>query len=387
MRTSLDRFAAILFLTLWLTATLILGGFAQAQTSATAKGGKTPPPPPNISRPICFAGSVQKGSYVGILRSDVNGSSIIAVNQDIRDSWPRWSPDGLLIGGYRKWLGGPKDSLNNDNLYALMVMSPDGANEQLVMTGAQFNAWNLSRPGVLASKYDLQSYECWLGTNAFVFTAKTTYDAALFGGTPGETISRYSLFIVDAAGTITPLTETATLGVTEGDCDFSPHWSAALDKVVFVGGYLLSPPQELFAINPDGTGLQQITDNFRPEGSLLIDQAVWSPTGDRLALSVEDYHDGHYFDELWILGVDLSQPNPGMGDGGRVTSLQVFKSGYPTQYDLPAWSADGTRLLFYKSDADGKRIVIADVATGAETIVASSKGYLGGADWDPLDLP
>ena len=75
MRRSFRRFTAVLFMALCLAATLILGGLAQAQTSG--KGGGKTPPPPNIPRPICFAGYVLKGNYTAIRRSDVNGSSLV----------------------------------------------------------------------------------------------------------------------------------------------------------------------------------------------------------------------------------------------------------------------------------------------------------------------
>jgi hypothetical protein len=45
------------------------------------------------------------------------------------------------------------------------------------------------------------------GNRAFVFAGKTTYDTSFFGDPPGGIVTATRLFIVDAVGTFTPLTE------------------------------------------------------------------------------------------------------------------------------------------------------------------------------------
>ena len=369
MCTSRRGFASVVVWSVFLAAGLATSGPASGQSKG---GGKpTPPPPPNVPRPICFSSAIQKPFQGTLQRADVNGTSIVKVKTGVHvTQWPRWSPDGSMIGGYHKTV---------DRDTALMVMSPDGANERVVMTAVQFNAWNLTRPGVLGSRYPSNSrrdYPCWLGNNAFIFAGDTTYDAALFGGTPGEPITFTRLFIVDATGTISPLTETAALGVTVSDS--SAHWSPSLNKIVFAGSGLIGSLR-LFAINPDGTGLVPIT---RSGGTWNPQYAVWSPAGDRLAV-------GEGISEsLWILDVDLNQPNPGMGEGGRVTAMLPFKAPLDGQVRTPSWSPDG-RFLVYSSlryETGGNYIVIADVATGTETIACGPLYSTWGPDWDPLDL-
>src|SRR5262245_42071958 len=254
-----------------------------------------------------------------------------------------------------------------------MVMSPSGANEHVVMTATQFNAWNLSRPGVLDSQYPStrqRDFPCWLGNDAFIFAGDTTYDAALFGGTPGETITATRLFTVDATGTIAPLTEIAALGVTASD--YNAHWSPALNKIVFNGS------GQLCAINPDGTDLVLI---IRSSNVGNWQYAVWSPAGDRLAVGEGLSR------SLWILDVDLSQPNPGMGEGGRVTAMLPFKAPIDGQIRTPAWSPDGRFLVYSRSrNTVGDYILVADVVTGEEQIVCGPVPNTWGPDWDPLDL-
>jgi Tol biopolymer transport system component len=366
MRASRRGLAWIL---IWLG--LLGAEFADIDSARGQGGGK--PKPPDINRPICFQAYQWKGNRNVLKRANAGGTSVITVNSDVYSSdWPRWSPDGRMIGGYHK---------NVDRDTALMVMNHDATNEQVVMTAGQFNAWNLARPGVLDSEYYSgwgRSYNCWLGDAAFVFAGKTTYDATFFGGLPGETITAVRLFIVDATGNFTPLTEDAAFGTTFEDTN--PHWSAALNKIVFVGSRTVADKQ-LYAINPDGTGLMRITNfGWQPQ------HAVWSPAGDRLAVC-----EGQASNELWLLEVDLSQPNPGTGEGGRVTAALPFQAS-DTHVSTPSWSPDGLFLVYSRGSnaslgyPNGEYIAIADVATGAESIVYGPASSSGGPDWDPLDV-
>jgi Tol biopolymer transport system component len=338
--------------------------------SAQKKGGNKPPPPPNIPRPICFWGDTQKPNEGALRRVDLQGTSTITVTSGLASyQWPRWSPNGLFIGCYFKVVGRER---------ALMVTIPGGGSEQVILTEGQFNTWNLSRPGVLESAFYRDFYgrgACWLGNDAFVFTGETTYDATLFGGNPGETITATGLFIVDADGTITPLTETEEYGLTRSES--FPHWSAAHNKIVFVEGRFSTG--ELYAINPDGTELQQITFMGFASGA---HHAIWSPAGDRLAVCAGGSP------HLWILDVDLSQPFPGTGEGGRVTAELPFKTSKDAQHSSPSWSPDGRFLVYCHDDVATtyRYLVVADVATGTESTIVGPATRPSGPDWDPLDI-
>ena len=148
------------------TALLAIAALAALAMHSTAKGAK---PPVVVNRPISYLTAT---SSFNIEVIDEKGSSSITVNRVTSGSHPRWSPDGLLIGGYHKWLG--TDS-------AIMAMSPSGANERAVLTQGQFLAWNLSRGGVLDSTgFYFFTSNCWLGTDAIIFTGSTTYLGSLY---------------------------------------------------------------------------------------------------------------------------------------------------------------------------------------------------------------
>ena len=348
---------------------LALAGTAiTSHSSSQARGGKPAPPPPNITRPITFCQPIKiKGQYYpGLVRSDVNGTSPIILSTTVpsaqnRGGWPRWSPDGQLIGGYRKF--GP------DGSASLMVITPDRATESVVMTEAEFDAWNLSRPGVLDSAYltgnagvpGAQRIDCWFGTDAFIVNGWTDYVA---GGT-------YGLFIIDRAGAITPLYESAYN-------IWNPHWSEAIDKVLF---FKNDGQPNLCVINSDGTGLQRIMffgTNLNPVNPV---HAVWSPSGDQIAVVVIESGSKGGTAQLYILDVDLTLPNP-------VITSRRLTAADSSDERFPAWSPDGWKLVFKHSDypsAPADSIVIVDLQTGMRSLVAT--GGCDRPDWDPLDLP
>lgn len=354
-----------------------------AYWTGPALGGKGKQPPPDVDRPIVFWNSTKQDSAWRL--TDVAGTSeaFFKVGGDLTPTGrARWSPDGLMIGGHNAYLG---NSAYGGPNFGILVGTPDGTSEYILMTTDEFHAWNLSRPGVVDSRYSIQATEtCWLGNGAIIFPALTTYDASLFGGNPGDTVEARRLYIADAAGNIEPLTESATFdGTTLGDTN--PHWAAALNKVVFVGSPVAAVQGvgELYAINPDGTGLTQITDfGF----SMVLYGPVWSPAGDRILFLARDTATNAY--DLLIIGVDLSQPNPGMGPGGRVTALEPFK--IVDDYDARGcWSPDGRDIVFsrYAYNRNGRRfyqLLMADSITGEETVIRSSDRWFGFPDCRPV---
>lgn len=338
-------------------------------------------PQKSVSRPIVYFSANSSRTAWNIHRIDTGGTSDIVIREGDIGGRPRWSPNGLLIGGYYTWSG-------NDP--QITVMNGDGTGEFVVLSESEFNEWNLSRPGVHTLKFDVRdSDNCWLGSGAHVFAGVVGYDASLFGGDPGQTVDARRLFSVDHTGAITPITEAETFdGTTLSDSD--PHWSSARDAIVFVGTQYASlhvgAANELYAIRPDGTGLTQITtvgDGFR------MYAPVWSPTGDRIAVSAEDPGTG--IQEVWILSIDLTQPNPGTGAGGRVTQSYALKTnasapGYPVR---SSWSPDGAKILLNRTVLKSKRnvtedqLVIVDAVSGAETVIRKTD-LINAPDWNPV---
>ncbi|MBI3974904.1 MAG: PD40 domain-containing protein [Armatimonadetes bacterium] len=311
---------------------------------------------------------------------DVNGANVFTVAGDLwRGGRARWSPDGLRLGGYQKRIGdGPID-------FTMMSIRADATDEQVILTGPEFDAFNVARGRTsLASSGNFSGspfgVAAWSPDGDFlVFAGRVRYPDP--DGGPYDIVP-YRIFTVslDGTKTITALTDEAA----EYD-DLDPHWSAQ-GKIVFVSGRA-GPQQELFAINPDGTGLQQMTtfgQTGLPSGTgQLLAAPVWSHSGARIALS-----GGHnpgccdYSGDLWVLDLDGNL---------NVTAATVVRGLQGVMEWEPAWSPEDGRLIFTRwrpvnSRQDEHQIVIVNLTTNAEpVIVDQTKQAVLHPDWNPVE--
>jgi len=336
------------------------------------KPGSQPATMPTIS--FVYTG---KGFNHEIRLMQEDGSGVIAVDKgsDVNESRPRWSPDGTMLGGHLKYI---------DNEYARMAMKADGSAEWAMVSDSELNAFIQSQPSILASSIRPQRFPndaCWLGNNAIVFPACVSYTPELYGD---------RLFFANHDGELWPLTDIEDSRRYNDGC---PHWSAALNMIVFISDR--SGCDELYAIKPDGTGLVQITDFRFPSinpGDESLFQPVWSPSGGQIALVV-DFDAENYSRDILIIDVDLTQPYAGTGLGGRVTAIDPFKVGlhFPLD-DSPAWSPTGDRLVFHRyASSNLSQIIIAEVASGEETVIAAVSQKptyvvpdIDNPDWKPV---
>lgn len=311
---------------------------------------------------------------------DVNGSNLFTVVGDLwRGGRARWSSDGLRLGGYLKRVGaGPID-------FALMSIGSDGLDERVILTGPEFDAFNVARgKKPLAEVFAGSPFgvAAWSPDGKFmVFAGRVRYPAL-----PGEPydLIQYRIFTVslDGSKTITALTDEAA----EYD-DLDPHWSAQ-GKIVFVSGRV-GPQQELFLTNPDGTGLGRITNfaqNGLPSGlGKLLASPVWSHAGSRIALA-GGFNPGccDFSGDLWVLDLDGNL---------NVTKATVVRAEPGVVEWHPAWSPEDGRLVFARwqqvnSRQNRYRIVIVHLATGAETVIVDqTKQAVLHPDWNPIPPP
>ena len=148
--------------------------------------------------------------------------------------------------------------------------------------------------------------------------------------------------------------------------DWRPAWSPDGAQLAIVSGNAAAP--QVFVVNADGSGLAQLTD--------LPGQAVgpaWSPDGEAIAFVATDGAAGM---PPQAGGVYTVKP-----DGSGLTRLADI---VPDWLLAPAWSPDGTRLLFTAMEgggADGLYLVNAD-GSGLTNLTGS-----GGQGADPTWAP
>lgn len=192
-----------------------------------------------------------------------------------------------------------------------------------------------------------------------------------------------SIFIANADGS-GPIGQVASGG-------HQPTWSPDGQRLAFgCGGICI--------VNVDGTGWTRLT----PAAPVSQDRDVcirdtdpaWSPDGSTIAftrwpderiptsmclsLGAALSFPFDFWTEVWLIGVDGSNPRPLRDDAGRVVTYAGW----------PSWSPDGGRLAFYYVNGQEERIDVANVnRSGFVTAVQRAPvvwdAVLGSPAWSP----
>ncbi|MBD3347646.1 MAG: BamA/TamA family outer membrane protein [Candidatus Eisenbacteria bacterium] len=141
---------------------------------------------------------------------------------------------------------------------------------------------------------------------------------------------------------------------------FTPSWSPDGERIVFVG--TKDGASDLYLTDVESGELRRLTDDFHDERD-----PEWSPDGKTIAFSSDrDSPKSAGFARRY----DLYTIDPVTLDVRRITSAPGNESG-------PAWSPDGT-MLIYSSDRSGTpQLHVADLARG---LSARATDFIGGAE-------
>ena len=245
---------------------------------------------------------------------------------------------------------------NNDRQDFDPTWSADGSKLAYSSSGADADVWVINADGT--DEHDVSNdpsgpdiQPAWSPDGSQIAFVKQNFD-----GTS-------ALWVMDAGGSNQkPLTEDTTINV-------HPNWSPDGTEIAFAsdrdGNF------ELYTIAPDGSGLTRLTFSTKQQE----DNPNWSPDGRRLA-----------FDAC----VFVSYPCPG-SPNYEIFSMRPDGSGRqrltndPSIDWNPAWSPDGTQIVF-RSDRspDGTELWKMD-ADGSNVVQLTIGPYQGGVDpdWQP----
>jgi Tol biopolymer transport system component len=157
--------------------------------------------------------------------------------------------------------------------------------------------------------------------------------------------------------------------------EWSPTWSPDGSKIAFVRlhGNSHADELEIHVMNADGSDEVRLTENEFQDSS-----PSWSPDGRTIAFETNrdkhghcPWHDCTYNNELYVM-------NPDGSGARRVTESPADDGG-------PAWSPDGTQLVFARQRGeDDSDLFVASVdGTCAKPLVEDDAWSTGGAAWQP----
>lgn len=146
-----------------------------------------------------------------------------------------------------------------------------------------------------------------------------------------------------------------------GVADYGPAWSPDGTKIAFVREFECGQSEDcrrIFVMNADGTGQRQLTFESPENHNIFHYSPAWSPDGTKIAYTRLDQVGGS--GGIFVIGPDEA----GLGS-------QLIPSGYDAH-----WSPDGTEIAF-----SGAGIKVADANTGAVIDTLTDTGIM--PCWSP----
>jgi TolB protein len=241
------------------------------------------------------------------------------------------------------------------------------------------------------------------GSNPQQITFDANIDSVPAWSPDGTEIAFQSMRDGDFEVYIYTLATGVTRQVTFNSCaDYGPAFSPDGSRIIYYSNCNSGEDQrEIFIINTNGSGGQQLTD-FEDHNNRY---PTFSPDGSWITFTGYD-NDGYYVYVMRADGTDIRRITRGCissyspdgtlilftsyCSGGEVdvmnvdgTNLRQLTNTPNHENGTPAWSPDGTRILF-QSDRDGDaEIFVINLDGSGETQLTFNSTHDGAAVWQP----
>jgi Tol biopolymer transport system component len=307
---------------------------APATTGASPSTVTTNPSPTPIAvldgEPwIVYQWAPQHGRGLYLMRPDGSDSHEIAPELTGEAGGPDWSPDGERIAF---------ELMVDDNVFEIWTVKADGTDPQMLLA--------------------CEAAPCvQVGVPAWSPDGKQLAFGRLVNPTGNYQDDRLTIEVLDLATRESRVIAIAPAAGAEAVEYVNARWSPDGKQVVFTINRYATPPtnesllgSSIAVVKTDGSEVN--SPRFLTDAAMFGSHPDWSPDGKRIVFNTH----GLGFDADWAKASNLYTINP---DGTGLTQVTRFGDN-DTRVGTPSWTPDGTQILFTHtlrnaSNPDGDR--------------------------------